>query len=239
MGPVDFSLQVFKYEAEKPREKSLIILPPTGKTNIIDRSYAKMFAKHGYDVYILDSWNGIDEEATDLDLHQRLYTRAQKAIEVALENIHTPYIGVLGTSVGAMHASVAASRLDRINAVFCIVGGVPMTEIIAKSEMKAMRDLKEKRQKIYGFKNDEEYLTELNKHFHLEPLKLEQKFKNKRLGLVISTQDTTVPTNTQVRLKEFWKPEKVIELPNNHFWAIVNTWLHHKKKVLEFFEKPS
>jgi hypothetical protein len=36
-------------------KKLLIILPPTGGTNFIDRSYAKMFCQNGYQVITLNS----------------------------------------------------------------------------------------------------------------------------------------------------------------------------------------
>lgn len=211
-------------------------MPPTGGANYIDRSYAKEFQRKGFDVYILNHWTGFDELRIDLNIHQALYTRAQKAIGLIIDQIKTPYIGMIGTSVGALHASVAASTHDRLNSVFIITGGAPITEVIVRSDQKAMLEAKKKRFEKYGFKNEDEYLQRLRKEFHLEPMELGEKYKNKTLGMVVGDEDTTVPTNTQRQLQKFWNPKTTIVYQSSHFWTIVKTWLFESKAVFKFFE---
>ena len=41
----DFQVEVSEYSAAQPSEKSLIIMPPTGGENAIDRSYARRSAR--------------------------------------------------------------------------------------------------------------------------------------------------------------------------------------------------
>ena len=60
----EFQVNVAKYSGINPSTKSLLILPPTGGENFIDRSYAQDFSKLGYDVYILQSWTGMDERSS-------------------------------------------------------------------------------------------------------------------------------------------------------------------------------
>ncbi|MBC7419771.1 MAG: hypothetical protein H7328_03495 [Bdellovibrio sp.] len=237
LGKADFQVRISKYSADKPSKKSLLIMPPTGGTNFIDRSYARRFSKSGYDVYILDGWSGMNEQATDLELHQRLYTNAQKAIRIVLDHIKSPYIGLLGTSVGALHGAVAASTQDRINSVFIIVGGAPIAEVIITSDQKAMVELKKARKERYQFKTDEEYRLALDKAFQLEPMKLGNQYQNKALGMAIALEDETVPTMTQVQLKNFWKPTKVVNYTSGHFWGIIKTWWYDEDIVYDFFEE--
>ena len=142
-GSAEFQVRVAKYSGTEPSSKSLLILPPTGGENYIDRSYAKDFSSLGYDVYILQSWTGVDELSIDLEIHQRLYGRGQKAIELVLNQINSPYIGLLGTSVGALHGAIAASKQDKLDSVFIITGGAPIAEVIILSDQKAMQDLKQ------------------------------------------------------------------------------------------------
>lgn len=236
-GPPDFQVEVTKHTMTSGSAKTLIILPPTGGSNYLDRSYAKSFLKTGYDVIIIERWTGMLEEATDLELHQRLYTRAQQAIKIVLVEIKTSYIGLLGTSVGALHAAVAAGSQDQIDAIFIIAGGAPITQVIVHSDHKDMVKLKKSRKQRYGFANDTEYLQALDKAFHLEPLKLDLKLNSKALGVAIAENDTTVPTAEQMKLIEFWKPGTVIRYDNNHFWGIVKTWLFEDDAIIEFFEK--
>jgi hypothetical protein len=236
IGNDDFKVEVDYYPSPNSK-KSLLILPPTGGPNYVDRSYAKEFQNQGFDVYILNQWTGDKESRIDLDIHQSLYTRAQKAIGLVIDQIKTPYIGMLGTSVGALHASVAASVQDRLNSVFIITGGAPVTEIIVRSDQRAMIDSKEKRFQKYSFKNESEYIQRLKKEFHLEPMELGEKFKNKTLGMVIAEEDTTVPTNNQRQLQKYWNPKTTIVYQSSHFWGIVKTWLFESKAVFGFFEE--
>lgn len=232
----DFKVQVLFYKCEKNPQKTLLIMPPTGGTNYIDRSYAKKFCKNGYDVYIIESWTGMNEQISELSIHQRLYTRAQQAIAVTLEQVHTPFVGLLGTSVGAMHSAVASTQQPRINAIFSIVGGVPITDIIIHSNQQAMIQVKLVRQKKYGVKDDQDYQNKLDEVFHLEPQKSGHLYKSKSLGVVVATQDKTVPTQNQNQLVQLWKPQTIITLNNDHFWGIVKTWLFHSGELVDFFD---
>ena len=235
LGDDSFWVEVSKYGTSTT--KSLIIVPPTGGTNFIDRSYAEKFCEAGYEVYILNNWLGqTEKDSFDLGLHQRFYERAEKAIGLAIAEVKSPFIGLLGTSVGALHSAVAASTKDRLNAVFIIVGGASLAEIIVNSDQSAMVDLGKKRMSSFGYKSKNEYLKALASNIKLEPMKLGSGFKNKKLGVVIALEDTTVPTEFQKKLADYWQPQTLIEKNNGHFWAIVNTWLHSTDRILEFFE---
>jgi hypothetical protein len=91
-------VNVSTYKAKKTALGSILILPPTGGSNVIDRLYAKTLRSAGFDVYILKHWTGDDEYSLELEIHQRLYEKAQKAIGKVLSDIETPFIGILGTS---------------------------------------------------------------------------------------------------------------------------------------------
>ncbi len=230
-----FWVEVAHYGSEA--KKTILIMPPTGGENVIDRSYAKMFCEAGYEVFILKEWSNQYEKDVELELHQRFYERSQKAIELVLKEVkETSQIGLLGTSVGALFSEVAASIQPRINAVFVIVGGAPIASIIVNSDQQAMIDLAERRRQRYGFSSKEQYQTALSAKFKLEPMSLGDGYKNKKLGALIALDDTTVPTAAQKNLVALWQTQTVIERNNGHFWAIVNAWLFDSDKILNFFE---
>ena len=231
----DFQVKVTKYSGETSVLKTLIILPPTGGTNAIDRSYARGFCEKGYDVYILNEWSNMNEKNIDLGLHQRLYAGAQKAITLALNDIKTPYVGLIGTSVGALHGAVAAGYQDKINSVFIITGGATIPEVIINSDQPAMIELKKARYTKYNFKNDDEYREALDRAFQFEPTTM-TKHKTKALGMSIANEDTTVPVKNQKKLEAFWNPKVTLHYPNNHFWGIVRTWWSGEEDIFNFFE---
>lgn len=219
--------------------KTLLIIPPTGRTNYIDKKYAEQFCQADYDVFILDRWSNDIETTIDLEIHEHFYGQAQKAVSAAIENVKSPFIGILGTSVGGLHASVAASVQDKVNAVFVITAGISIAEVIVTSDQDAMIGLKRDRVARFGFKNEQENIKAIQNVFSLEPEKLPKKFESKDLGISVAMKDKTVPTATQLKLKEFWKPKKILAYSSSHFWGIVKTWLLDSDQVLEFFEESS
>lgn len=211
-------------------------MPPTGGINFIDESYARMFCSSGYQVFILKQWLGQDEESFELTLHQRFYERSAKAIDLVVGKIKTGSIGIIGTSVGALHTAVVLSLQDRINAAFLIVGGAPLAEVIVQSDQEAMQNLAKTRKILYAFKNDDEYLKALSEELKLEPMKLGDGYKNKKIAMLVSLTDTTVPASLQKKLADYFKPALLIEVDQSHFWAIVYGWLFKSDLILNFFE---
>ena len=239
----EIEAQVFLYRSQETREtqkplKSLIIIPPTGRTNFIDRRYAQIFCDAGYDVYLLHGWTDDTETTTELEIHEHFYGQAQKAMKVVIDQIpQSSFIGVLGTSVGGLHAAISAGYQNRLNAVFVITAGIPVAEVIVNSDQEAMKYLKRERQKRYGFSSAEENVQAIDKAFHYEPQQLSEKYKKIKLGMVIGLNDETVPTENQKKLETFWKPHKVIQFSSNHFWSIVKSWLFKSDEILQFFEE--
>jgi hypothetical protein len=235
----DFTVKTLNYIPAHPSDKTLFIFPPTGGTNIIDKSYASKFCKKGYQVYVLDGWTMDQETEIDFEIHQRFYSKAQKALALVLNQSKTKFNGLIGTSVGGLHASISASVQDRLNAVFVITAGTPIAEVVVYSDQKAMKDLKQRRKEKFKTTSDAEQVQRIRQAFHLEPFQLGDRYKNKDLGVSIATQDTVVPAEQQNKLKSLWKPIKEISIPNDHFWGIVRTWLFHSDELVEFFEQSS
>ncbi|HXH31291.1 MAG TPA: acyl-CoA thioester hydrolase/BAAT C-terminal domain-containing protein [Bacteriovoracaceae bacterium] len=229
----DFVAQVQSYIPQTHRGH-VIIVPPTGGTNVLDRSYARSLCAAGLSAHILSNWSGDDEFNLELEIHTRFYARANRAIRVVVNSFPPgDFIGILGTSVGGIHAAIAASQLPRISTAFIITGGAHVPGIIAYSTQQAMRNAWEHRQKKYGFKNKQEYVTALEKVIELEPGDLSN--SGKKLGLVIGEQDHVVPTANQERLRSLWKPQKLIVYNFDHLPTIVLTWLFNSREVVSFF----
>lgn len=234
----DFKVSTYQYRHEKTPERSIIILPPTGGMNILDNLYAHALWKAGCDVYILTFWSGQGEIAYDLNLHQRFYTDSRNAVGLILDEIKSPFIGILGTSVGGLHAAVSVGTHDRLNSALVITAGAPIPEVVIDSDQVAMQFLKKKRYEMYKFQNDAEYLVRLNEAFTIDPFELPRKFEGKKMGVVIAEHDLTVPTANQVKLKELWNATEVVKHSDDHFYGIVKTAIFNRGKIVEFFTTP-
>lgn len=232
-----FEVTVAQYLTDS--NKHIIIIPPTGGINFLDRSYAKNFCQAGFNAHVIERWSDDDEYNLELSIHTRFYARAQRAIEATINSLSAAeFIGMLGTSVGGLHTAVAVGRLEQINAAFVITAGADIAEVIVTSEQQAMVDAKEKRIKMYSFKNEEEYLQKLRPNIVLEPLKFD-KHKAKHLGMVYASADTVVPAKNQKLLMDLWQPQKVIEMSNNHMWSIIKSWLFYQDDIIRFFKTAS
>lgn len=237
LGGDDFKVKVTSY-LNPSSKRHIIILPPTGGSNILDRSWARNFRAQGFNAHIIERWTLFDEFSLDLGLHQRLYGRSQKAIGMVLDHLKgAEYIGLLGTSIGGIFTAMAMGIHDRIDGAFVITAGANMGVMIANSDQEAMVDLWEKRRTQMNLPDKKIYSELLRAKIEYDPLQLPRKFKGKDLGMIIATEDTTVPTENQMSLKELWKPKTVIEFSNNHFWAIVKSWFWDSGKVITFFKE--
>lgn len=233
--PSDLQVTVETWLQESPPQRTVVIFPPTGGTNRIDRSYAKQVFERGQNAIVITGWTGQDEERIELDIHQVLHERALRAFQVVLGKIPLDQkVSVMGTSVGGLFAAIIASEFDRPDRVLVIAGGAPISEIIAHSDEKTLTRVRNERYKKYGFQNRDEYAKALSEQFYLDPLKLSDGYQSKKIGLVIMTEDSTVPTVYQKRLQDHWTNSSVLKIEKDHFWGIVNTWWYHSDWVMDF-----
>lgn len=218
--------------------KTIIMLPPTGGTNVIDRSYARTLCAAGFNVYVLDKYTGYDEYSLDLEIHRRYYGRTQRAIDILVKEVpESHHLSIMGTSIGALHAAISVGRVDRIKNALIITGGADITGMIVDSDQELMRVARKKRNLMFGFKTRDDYYNELKKHIELDPLNYEANFPRKKISMVIANNDTTVPGHYQRLLQKISQPVRILEMSDNHFWAIVKTWLFHSEFVVQAFKE--
>lgn len=233
----DFNVDILQCVPEGETSKRMVlIIPPTGGVNFIDRSYANSFCEKGIGASILKNWSGDDEYNLDLEIHKRFYHRSQKAIDMAIEHYREYRLGILGTSVGGLHASIALQRRDEILAGFFIVSGGNIASIIAHTTQEILVDAKEKRFKIHGFKTAAEYEQAIAKILPYEPLSMKGPGE-KKLGMILSSNDDVVPTENQKLLRKHLNPTYLTEMWLGHTATVVASWLFYKGDVASFFEQ--
>lgn len=236
LGGNDFKVELSSYLLDTSK-KHILIIPPTGGSNFIDRSWARNFCAGGFNAHIVEHWTQDDEYAIDLGIHQRFYSRTQKAIGIVLEHLKdASYIGMMGTSIGGIHTAMAMGIHERIDAAFVITAGADMPAMIANSDQEAMVNAWNKRKEAFKIPDKKTYIELLREKIDYEPLKLPRKFEGKDLGMIVATADTTVPYDNQLKLKNHWNPKTLIEYSNNHFWGIVLSWIWDSGSVIKFFE---
>lgn len=221
----------------------VVVLPPTGGTNLIDRSYATGLCQAGFRVIIVEGWTGMDEQSLDFGIHHRLFTRGAMAIQSLINHFpNATSRAILGTSVGALHAINFLSKPDlfptpSINSAFLIVGGLDLPKIVANSTQAQMAELRRARSEKFNLPNTADHEDKIRSLFQnftfVRPSSL------KYLGVVISTNDGYVPTETQTMLVESWKPDYLFTSSFGHSTTIMRYWFFHRKQIPRFFTQAS
>ncbi len=230
---------VRKYSAKKSNDsnRAIIVLPPTGGVTFLEAKYAKAFCRDGFDSYIAVEWEGMNEESLELSIHNKLLSLGQSAIDSVIRSIDSKFIGILGTSVGGIHAATAVGRSAKIQAAFVITAGAPVSSVLAYSELDKLSEVRNLRQEKFGFNNSDEYAQALNQAIKMDPLAFLPGTKGKWLGMSIGTSDTAVESKTQLDLEKAWNPQVVFRFKNDHLMSIVKTWWFHKHEIAIFFNR--
>ncbi|MEO0335574.1 MAG: hypothetical protein AAF202_04240, partial [Pseudomonadota bacterium] len=189
-----FQVNIMRYgfEDAEHRGKLIVIVPPTGGVNMIDKGFARMFCRSGYLAIILRSYTGSDEVSLDLDVHTRVIGKAVKAFRMIRIQYPQKFFGILGTSAGGIVASTLVDDFaDDLDAIFTIVSGAPLYAVIARAGEKGLKKLREDRMRAFGFQTIEDYEMALAKRLHVSiPVNVPPQIK---VGMIVARKDTVVP----------------------------------------------
>lgn len=234
-----FDVDIVRYRPGSESGRAIVIMPPTGGTTFLESRYASLFCDAGFGVYVVEGWTGMSETSLDLSIHHRLFGRAQRAIERILETAPESFIGLMGTSVGGLHAATAVGHLPRVSAAFVIAAGAPVADILAYTDQKALRSVRERRMREFGFDDQQAYRDALSAVFDWEPLSYLEDAREKPLGVVVVQGDETVPTTFQEQLREAWQPTTDFTVSGfpwaAHMVGIVQAWWLHADDIRDFF----
>jgi|GEM_PF-1296705 len=218
---------------------TVLILPPTGGENILDRGYANSLCNNGIRAVLISGWEHQLETSLDPKMHDNGALRSLTAIRHVLEFLHPQrpnQIGILGTSVGAMSAALALNYEPRLNAGTMIVGAGRFADVIADSDEQGARALREARMKFYGYKDVEEYRSALKASIITEPAQFAGFSGPKKTMIITADRDTTVRTEYQLEFSEQMRPSVHLHLSGNHLEVIKASFFHHCAEITDFFK---
>jgi hypothetical protein len=218
--------------------KTVIIFPPTGGENILDRLYADIFCAAGMRAVIIEHFTGDDDSSVLLSVHDHSALRSIAAIRHTLEYLSPSSptrVGLLGTSLGAIDGAMAVGFDQRIGTATFIVGGGDVANIIAESDLPALKALGQERARSYGFNTLAAYEYALHEFIDIEPLQLSGLSGSKKVLFFMGLQDRTVPTAYQKELYEAFGSQELVTYEGDHFDTIVHTFFFHHRKILDFF----
>lgn len=229
-------------EIYRPREgainKRVLVVPPTGGVNLIDREYARQLCDKGIEAWVITEWEpGVVDHVHSLDIrsHDEVSRKALAAIRQIVSRMKSP-VGIIGTSSGAIAASVALAVEPKLKGGVLIAGGSGVAEIIAKSNGEVMRMLRQKRQQAYRW-SQTEYQTQLQHTLRVDVSDFEGLYQGKKIASVVALKDRTIPLRNQVALEKITGAVRLGEFDSDHVDAIVTNYIFDSWRVVQFLER--
>jgi len=218
--------------------RSIILVPPTGGENILDEWYGNYLCTSGFQVVLVQNWSHQLDVKIDMSMHDEGADRSLAALRHVLDYLNpqrSTQVGILGTSVGALSAELVLGFDSRLNAGVLIAGGADQAEIIARSNLNTLVQLREERMKIFGYRTLDEYEQALREHIHINPVDFANYSGKKTVLAFVGTEDLTVPTKNQLELVAAFEAQS-IAYQGDHLATIEHTAFWEKSRIAAFFE---
>jgi hypothetical protein len=214
-------VEVADYRPRAAGGGAVLVIPPTGGENFLDRAYAADLCGDGIHAVILRRWEGDVRRDLDLGTYDRAELRLLAAAEHAIEYLQpAPSLGILGTSLGALGASLVLGYDARVKTGVLIVGGEHLSEIIAHTDEPGAAEVRRRQMRSYHLRGIGEYEAALRRAIRIEPADFTEFSGRKNVLLFLGTRDTTVPTKNQLELARSFSAPELSLYPGDHVQTI-------------------
>ena len=230
-------------ERQRIAARTIIVVPPTGGVNNLDEGYSSTFCTEGFRVLLVYGWE-FDDSSLGLELETQNIAslRALVALKHVVEYANPTrekQLGVFGTSLGGLMASLLVGEDRRVAAAGLVVAGGIMPEIVAHTDEKNMSRLREARFRAYGYRDEMEYEAALRQVMRYDNQDLAQYTGAKPIWMSIALEDTKVPTKNQFDLQRAWntRAEDTMRVSGSHVEVIMRTFFAYRNDVTKFFQR--
>lgn len=225
-GPKDARLEIFRAKGVTGKAPAIILTPILGGDYEIERIIGRDLASHGMHVVIVDRDLPADPKLESFEDAMAGMIAARRHVVDWLETlpeVDHDRIGAYGVSLGGLVTTMLAAVEPRIRASVIIMAGGDLASVIGRSTEHEPTVLRE----TYGLKGEPagealaRFEAEARKVFQTCPLLLAPYADPESIFMVTTRRDTSVPSDTQMRLHEGLGRPAMISLPTGHYTAIV------------------
>jgi len=233
----------------KEEVPGVILIPPIGGENLLDRKTAETICDNKMAAFILtNDFANIQAQAEGQLLppedHQKTFYRIGAAVKGVMAminddaNIDYGRMGIFGVSLGGILGSFIMATQPDISSGYFVVAGGDVPEILANSDQEEVSKIRRKRMKAEGFADKEEYEAFLREHIIFDPIDIAQTMIPETLNMVVAERDSNVPTSNQHMLHEaFGKPEATF-YQDGHVGTVISFLFpaSGRRKIARFFK---
>ncbi len=228
----------------------VIVFPPIMGATTVDNSVAKQLAKNGAHVVHIELQDLFTKPRPLNELQAKFHALLLSS-KILIENLGASQdllidenkIGVFGVSLGGIVGATLAGITDKIKSAYLLGAGGNLSYISQNSTRDSVSQLKdfihsqdEKFKELDLANNDNTWMKYSAPYFEvLDPLSFTDQLKNKKVFMLMSSEDTTVPFVTQFELWEALdRPEHML-FSMSHISMIVRWFLEKRNHVVDFF----
>lgn len=146
-------------------------------------------------------------------------------------------IGVMGFSLGGITASLLTGVDSRVKASVIVAGGGNLPSIMAHSDQAEIAKLRQQRMQYLGITSPEALEVFGRKYSLLDPLFYVSPKQRDQILQVVVTDDTKVPTDTQVELwNAYGRPTRWV-YQGGHVASIISFAFLNSSEPVQFFQQ--
>jgi dienelactone hydrolase len=229
------------YEPSGDAPSPVVLLMPilNGQKHLM-RPFATKFANNGYAAVIIDTVQRrtLLDDLGDPEPAIRLTIQRHRRVIDWIEtrpDLDASRIGVFGASLGGFNALFLAAMDSRVSVASTALVGGGLPYVLVTSDERRIVEATEGAKTRLSMDDDQllEYLTE---KIETDVLTIAPHVNADRVLMVLTKYDTTVPYDSQLRLREAMGNPEAITLPTSHNMAAAYLF-YLRSRILKFFDR--
>ena len=229
------------YEPSDESPSPVVLLMPilNGQKHLM-RPFATKFARNGYAAVIIDTVQRrtLLDDLGDPEPAIRLAIQRHRRVIDWVESrrgLDASRIAVFGASLGGFNALYLAAIDPRVKAVSPALVGGSLAYVLLTSDERRIIEATDAVKKRLSMDDDQlmDYLTE---KIETDILAVSPHVNAERVLMVLTRHDSTVPYDSQLRLRDAMGNPEAITLPTSHNMAAAYLF-YLRSRVLEFFDR--
>ena len=236
---VQITFEFYEPSGDSPSPVVLLMPILNGQKHLM-RPFATKFARNGYAAVIIDTVQrrtllddlGDPEPAIRLSIQR--HRRVIDWVETR-PDLDASRIAVFGASLGGFNALYLSAMDPRVSVVTTALVGGSLPYVLVNSDERRIVEATEAAKARLSM-DDEQLLDFLSENIETDVLALAAHMNADRVLMVLTKYDTTVPYDSQLRLRDAMGNPEAITLPTSHNMAAAYLF-YLRSRVLKFFDR--
>ena len=236
---VQITFEFYEPSGDSPSPVVLLMPILNGQKHLM-RPFATKFARNGYAAVIIDTVQrrtllddlGDPEPAIRLSIQR--HRRVIDWVETR-PDLDASRIAVFGASLGGFNALYLSAMDPRVSVVTTALVGGSLPYVLVNSDERRIVEATEAAKARLSM-DDEQLLDFLSENIETDVLALAAHMNADRVLMVLTKYDTTVPYDSQLRLRDAMGRPEAITLPTSHNMAAAYLF-YLRSRVLKFFDR--